>query len=160
MDVVTLQWPLEEERRRALADAGVPRLLIVDDRQPPPVVRSMLEDWVRANAPEIDRSARADALRRRCRTERPDPVIDSDGLLRVEGGSWVALPPVEASLAGTLLAAFGAVVAREDLAASAWPDGVARNVLDVRILRLRRRLDDLGLAIRTVRSRGYLMEWI
>ena len=33
-----------------------------------------------------------------------------------------------------------------------------RNVLDVHVLRLRRRLAPLGLAIRTVRSRGYMLE--
>jgi DNA-binding response OmpR family regulator len=34
----------------------------------------------------------------------------------------------------------------------------SRNALDVRILRLRRRVADLGLAVRTVRHRGYLLE--
>ncbi len=33
-----------------------------------------------------------------------------------------------------------------------------RNVLDVHIVRLRRRLAPLELVIRTVRSRGYLLE--
>lgn len=40
-----------------------------------------------------------------------------------------------------------------------WPgQAPGRNALDVHILRLRRRLLPLGLAIRTVRSRGYLLE--
>ncbi|HEX2272971.1 MAG TPA: helix-turn-helix domain-containing protein, partial [Acidimicrobiales bacterium] len=40
-----------------------------------------------------------------------------------------------------------------------WPgQAPGRNALDVHILRLRRRLRPLGLAIRTVRSRGYLLE--
>ena len=33
-----------------------------------------------------------------------------------------------------------------------------RNALDVHVLRLRRRLAPLGLEIRTVRSRGYLLQ--
>ena len=33
-----------------------------------------------------------------------------------------------------------------------------RNALDVHILRLRRRIAELGLEIRTVRSRGYLLQ--
>ena len=33
-----------------------------------------------------------------------------------------------------------------------------RNALDVHVLRLRRRIAPLGLEIRTVRSRGYLMQ--
>jgi DNA-binding winged helix-turn-helix (wHTH) protein len=40
-----------------------------------------------------------------------------------------------------------------------WPGSApGRNVLDVHVLRLRRRLAPLGLAIRTVRSRGYMLE--
>ena len=40
-----------------------------------------------------------------------------------------------------------------------WPKGApGRNALDVHVLRLRRRLAPLGLAIRTVRVRGYLLE--
>ena len=54
---------------------------------------------------------------------------------------------------------FGAVVTRETLADRAWPTGVpTRNALDVHVLRLRRRIASLGLEIRTVRSRGYLMQ--
>jgi DNA-binding response OmpR family regulator len=58
-----------------------------------------------------------------------------------------------------LLDRFAAVVGREALARAGWPSGApGRNALDVHILRIRRRLAPLGLAIRTVRSRGYLLE--
>jgi DNA-binding winged helix-turn-helix (wHTH) protein len=54
---------------------------------------------------------------------------------------------------------FGAVVGRETLARRAWPDGTpTRNALDVHMLRLRRRIAQLGVEVRTVRSRGYLMQ--
>jgi DNA-binding response OmpR family regulator len=33
-----------------------------------------------------------------------------------------------------------------------------RNALDVHMLRLRRRLEPLGLEVRTVRSRGYVLQ--
>jgi DNA-binding response OmpR family regulator len=69
------------------------------------------------------------------------------------------LPPVEARLTSALLARYGAVVAREALGRAGWPEGApGRNALDVHMLRLRRRLSPLSLAIRTVRSRGYLLE--
>ena len=59
-----------------------------------------------------------------------------------------------------MLDRYGAVVSRDALARAGWPDGSpGRNALDVHVLRLRRRLAPLGLAIRTVRSRGYLLEW-
>jgi DNA-binding response OmpR family regulator len=41
----------------------------------------------------------------------------------------------------------------------AWPDGLpSRNALDVHMVRLRRRIAELSLEIRTVRSRGYLLQ--
>jgi DNA-binding response OmpR family regulator len=71
----------------------------------------------------------------------------------------VSLPPLESRMAALLLSRFGAVVGRDALAAAGWPDGVTgRNALDVHVLRLRRRLEPLDLVIRTVRSRGYLLE--
>ena len=86
------------------------------------------------------------------------PEIDEDGVLRV-GGEWVSLPPVDHRLATALVERFGAVVSREALARAGWPGGApARNALDVHVLRLRRRLEPVGLVIRTVRSRGYALE--
>lgn len=161
MEVVALSWPLEEQRRRQLAEAGVPRLLVVTDGEPPPLPESPLEDWIRVPAPEADRRARMEGLRRRAAAQAAPagPSIDADGLVRV-GSAWVAVPPIEARLAEVLIDDFGTVVSRDQLVAAAWPEGVGeRNVLDVRILRLRRRIDPLDLVIRTVRSRGYLMEW-
>lgn len=161
MEVVSLRWPLEEDRRRVLSGEGVPRLLIVAGEDPPPLLDGPLEDWIRVPASELDRAARVEGLRQRAMGERARgvPTIDDDGLVRA-GPAWVAVPPVEARLAKTFIERFGAVVSRGDLTQAAWPEGVGeRNVLDVRILRLRRRLDQIGLVIRTVRSRGYLMEW-
>ena len=111
-------------------------------------------------ATEAELSARMAALTARARhhvaPERPD--LDDDGVLRI-GRSWVSLPPVEARLTAALLDRLGAVVSREALARAGWPDGApGRNALDVHVLRLRRRLGTVGLAIRTVRSRGYLLE--
>lgn len=60
---------------------------------------------------------------------------------------------------GALLERMGAVVSREQLSRAGWPGGApGRNALDVHVLRVRRRIAPLGLAIRTVRSRGYLLE--
>lgn len=86
------------------------------------------------------------------------PALDVDGVLRLDR-DWVPLPPVEARITAALLRRYGAVVGRDILARAGWPSGApGRNALDVHVLRLRRRLAPLGLAIRTVRSRGYLLE--
>ena len=50
-------------------------------------------------------------------------------------------------------------MSRDVLARAGWPEGApGRNALDVHVLRLRRRLAEVRLAIRTARSRGYLLE--
>ena len=57
-----------------------------------------------------------------------------------------------------LIERFGAVVGREALVASVWPDrDAAVGNLRVMVARLRPVLVPLGLEIRAVRSRGYLL---
>ncbi|NNE75069.1 MAG: helix-turn-helix domain-containing protein, partial [Acidimicrobiales bacterium] len=84
--------------------------------------------------------------------------LDEDGVLRF-GGDWVSLPPVEGRLTTALLENWGAVVSRDTLSRAGWPQGApGRNALDVHVLRLRRRIQAVGLVIKTVRNRGYLLE--
>lgn len=157
--MVLLRWPSEGGRRQRMKMAGEARLLLVEDGQPPPRLVDCLEDWIRMPAPEEDVRARVDALAARSQAHEHElPGIDLNGVLRYNG-RWISLPPLEARLTATLLERFGAVVGRETLIRAVWPgQAPGRNALDVHILRLRRRLRPLGLAIRTVRSRGYLLE--
>jgi DNA-binding response OmpR family regulator len=159
MDVVLLRWPAEGSRRALLATRGVPRLLLLDADMSPPPVQDCLEDWIRVPAADRDVAARVAALSGRAyHHDPPAPALDPYGVLRL-GTAWVSLPPVEARLAGALLDGVGAVVGRDALSRAGWPAGSpGRNALDVHVLRLRRRIAPLGLAIRTVRSRGYLLE--
>ena len=165
-----LRWPEEESRRSRISEAGEPRLLLVPNGEMPPQVGDCLEDWIRVPAAEEEVKARVDALAVRSKAHRSAnghndqatvpaaPVLDDFGVLRVNR-SWVALPPLEARLAEALLERLGAVTSRDLLIQAGWPRGApGRNALDVHVLRLRRRLTPVGLAIRTVRSRGYLME--
>jgi DNA-binding winged helix-turn-helix (wHTH) protein len=158
VEVVLVQWPAEQDRREELRRAGQPRLLLVE-RGAPPIPTDELEDWIRLPADDLDLRVRVEALRRRTDNDMGAvPLLDDDGVLRL-GDRWVSLPPVEARLTHALLDRFGAVVSRESLARAGWPGGSpGRNALDVHVLRLRRRLSSLRLAIRTVRSRGYLLE--
>ena len=158
-EVRVLRWPGERDERAELARLGQPRLLLVDDDAPPPVASDPLEDWARQTAGELDVRARLEGLRLRFEQSREVvPEVDDDGVIRF-GSRWAPLPPVEARLACALVRRFGAVVSRPDLAAAGWPGGApGRNALDVHVLRLRRRLEPTRLVIRTVRSRGYLLE--
>jgi DNA-binding response OmpR family regulator len=170
MDVTMIRWPEEASRRTDMTQTGAPRLLLVPDGEEPPPIADCLEDWIRVPAAESEVRARVEALAARCQAHPQNgdgapapldpavPILDDFGVLRMNG-AWVALPPLEARLAAALLERLGAVTSREQLVRTGWPEAPpGRNALDVHVLRLRRRLQPVGLAIRTVRSRGYLME--
>lgn len=168
IDVHTVRWPSEGEKLAQLRRQDAPRLLLVAPGEQPPDIQGCLEDWARMPVSSADLEVRRSTLMRRAAepdgvgagpgAPRAVPSLDADGVLRF-GGEWVAIPPVETRLLNLMLERFGGVVSRDALTKAGWPGKDAdRNVLDVHILRLRRRLDEVGLVIRTVRSRGYLLE--
>jgi hypothetical protein len=158
VDVVLLRWPEEETRLERLRAAGAPRLLLVGEELGPPESVDPLEDWIRLPAAEDDLRARVATLAARAGRALAAPTVDGDGLLRYRS-RWVTLSPVERALAAALVDRFGAVVGRDTLVRRAWPGGSpTRNALDVHMLRLRRRIAGLGLEVRTVRARGYLLQ--
>lgn len=158
-EVIIVRWPAERSLREDLARAGRARLLLVDQGAAPPIAVDPLEDWVRAPCTDLDLRARVEGLRMRLeRSLELVPELDPDGVIRF-GDRWAPLTPVEARLTSALVRRFGAVVSRDDLVAAGWPHAdPGRNALDVHVLRLRRRLAPVRLAIRTVRSRGYVLE--
>ena len=157
MKVELVRWPAEQNKRQDLAEAEQPRLLLVEPSESPPSTPDAIEDWIRLPADEIDLRARVSSLLE-AKMLGDRPTLDEDGLLRFRE-RWIAVPPIEASLIGELVDQFGTVVSRDQLTKAGWPQVTpGRNALDVHVLRLRRRIRDLGLAIRTVRSRGYLLE--
>lgn len=157
MDVELIRWPAEADKRARVQASAAPLLLLVEPAVDPPEDLVELEDWIRLPADQRDMRARVMNLVRRAEARaQAAPLIDG-GLLRFQG-TTAPLPPVEARLAGALVERFDSVVPRDQLARAGWPDGPpGRNALDVHIMRLRRRLEPVGLAIRTVRSRGYLL---
>jgi len=159
VDVALVPWPTQDERRASLSWDRRPRLLLVEPGATAPVVTDPLEDWVRLPVDDDDVQARVAMLVARTRSSAHlRPTLDEDGVVRYNG-SLVPLPPLEARLASALVERFAAVVSRDALARSGWPAGVpGRNALDVHMVRLRRRVAPLGLAIRTVRGRGYLLD--
>lgn len=158
MDVALIQWPSDEPLRQELAEQRHPRLLLVDSDADPPECTDVLEDWVRLPVSRDDRNARIRALESRVESQDPAvPTLNGNGTLKYRGSS-THLSAIQADLVRLMVERFGAVVGRDALTAVAWPDAVASdNNLDVTIGRLRRQLEPVGLRIRTVRSRGYLL---
>ena len=159
MEVVIVRWPAERERREQLRRGGRPACSSSRTAPRRPIRTTAWRTGPGRPIDEADLRARVAALEvRSSHHDQSAPSLDADGVLH-HHESWVALPPVEARLMAALLDRSGAVVSREALARAGWPDGApGRNALDVHVLRLRRRVDPLGLVIRTVRSRGYLLE--
>jgi DNA-binding winged helix-turn-helix (wHTH) protein len=86
------------------------------------------------------------------------PEIDDFGVLRHQG-SWIALSDRLETIMRVLMAAQGRPVTRHELARATWPDGGrSAHALDVHIHRLRPRLAGIGLTIRTLRGRGFVLE--
>jgi two-component system response regulator MprA len=102
----------------------------------------------------------------RRQTTAPD---GSPGVLEVDpvthaarrGERAVRLTPTEFRMLAALAARPGEVVRRDQLRASAWPDGaiVHDNTIDAYILRLRRKLGALASdeSLETVRGVGYVL---
>jgi DNA-binding response OmpR family regulator len=159
VEVAFLRWPDDADRRAALVDERRPRLLLLDAGVSPPEPTDCFEDWVMLPVDEQELASRTRALTARvARHQAVEPAVDGSGVLRF-GDRLLVLPPVEARLASALCSRFGVVVRRDALANAGWPDGPpGRNALDVHLVRLRRRLAGIGLTLRTVRSRGYLLE--
>lgn len=156
--VALVSWPVEADTRAELARDGTPRLLLLAQGALPPGPVDCLEDWVRLPASEEELAARVRALGiRGLHHRRSVPTVDSTGVLRV-GDHTLYLPPVEARLVAALAQRFGSVVGRSSLFRAGWPEGPpSPNTLEVHVLRLRRRLVEVGLGVRTIRQRGYLL---
>ena len=159
MDVELVRWPEDAVRLAALRAEAAPRLLVVAPEAAPPEPNAdCLEDWVRLPAPETDLQARLQALAARSHQHGGRPSLDVDGVLHFQN-QGIPLPPVEQALVAVLLERYRAVVSRDALTRRAWNQRPPRrNTLDVHMVRLRRRIKPIGLEIRTVRSRGYLLQ--
>jgi hypothetical protein len=158
VDVKLLRWPADAARRDQCRALGLLRLLVVEGGVHPPVTSDLQEDWVRTPISQEDLQARIAALRARAEAQRR-PQVDPHGVLRFAGRS-TPISPTATDLLECLVREFGVLVPRDRLR-GCLPENVAegnRNVLDLHIMRLRKRIQPVGLVIRTVWGRGYLLE--
>lgn len=153
-----VHWPAEAGALEALAEAGTPRLLVVDDGTMPPVTTDCCQDWMWRSAGDDEMKLRLRHLALRALGHRrARPHIDELGILHFALRS-VPLPPKERRLAALLLDRFERAVTVEELLAAGWPDGVpSRNAVATRISSLRSRVSSVGLEIRPVHGHGYAM---
>jgi hypothetical protein len=154
-----LRWPVDDDIRAELAEAGVPRILLIADGAAPPEHWDELEDWVRLPLDPEELEQRARTLRRRARAA-DRPWFDDDGLLRV-GDRWIDLPAGPRAVAQLLVHRFGQVVYADELAKVYLEAGgsARESARKTMIVRVRHRLADAGLELHNVRDSGYLLDW-
>ncbi|MCH7345740.1 response regulator [Pelomonas sp. CA6] len=110
--------------------------------------------------------ARLRALRRRLEGRISDTlqlgelVLDLSHRELFHRGEPVRLSPREHALTEMLMQRAGRVVSKEAIVArlSSWSSDFSENSVEVYVHRLRKRFATLGVAIRTVRGFGYVME--
>lgn len=159
-EVKLIRWPAESERRQHYQARGMLRILVIEGRAVPPISDDVREDWVRAPVTDNDLRVRIATLKAKSHAYRA-PSLDANGVLRY-CGQVITMSRTETDLLGRLVRDFGRTVPRADLS-DCLPDRptrATRNALDLHILRLRKRIAPLGLGIRTVWGRGYLLESI
>ncbi|MFJ2768448.1 winged helix-turn-helix domain-containing protein [Streptomyces sp. NPDC087300] len=114
---------------------------------------------MRAPISKADLAARVKALQQRAAGRRT-PVLDSAGTLHYDAQS-VSISSTQTELMELFVEHFGSVVHRGELKqrlAETANGDPSRNSLDLHIMRLRRRVAAVNLAIRTAWGRGYLLE--
>ena len=154
LSVTILRWPEEAGSVDRLRAAGTPRLLLVGPDAPAPVGTDCAEDWVRLPAADSDVRVRTLALAARAARHNPFPEVKGDGRLAFRD-RWVAISQTEESIVRELARQFGEVVDGRTLAGGL---GLSDNAVRVQVMRLRKRIRPLGLVVRTVRGRGYVLE--
>lgn len=159
LDVIFIRWPVQSDLRSRCQQDGIPRLLVVEGCAQPPISDDPVEDWVRPPVSTDDLQARVKALQHRFDRRRA-PKLDSTGTLNF-GRHTISISSTQTELMRLLIDRFGKVVYRVEFMerfADRTPR-LNRNSLDLHIMRLRRRLLPIGLLIRTVWGRGYMLDY-
>ena len=158
-DLVLLRWPDDEQLRRDLATRDVPRLLLVADGTPPPPSLGLCEDWIRLPLDASELLARRAAVLQRATCAEHGPVLDADGLLWWSD-RWVAIPPAQVPVVRLLVDRVRRLVRREELLAAYVERGGSDNPVAFKAVlgRLVKRFAQVGLDLRSLRGRGYLLD--
>ncbi|MGW1677380.1 winged helix-turn-helix domain-containing protein [Saccharopolyspora sp. NPDC002376] len=153
-----VRWPAESDLREQCKDRQHLCLLIVEHGAPPPDHLGLYEDWVRPPIVPEDLQARVRQLAARA-VLNEKPVLDSAGILYFKESS-VTLSLTQCEMLAPLVSRYGQLVYRAELREILRSSGASSssNALDLHVMRLRRRLQLVGLAVRNVWGRGFVVE--
>ena len=157
-DVEVLRWPDDAVRRWALANAHVPRLLVIDADVSAPLRVDDLEDVLCSSADAVEVAERLEALRRRAHL-RSRPTLDDHGLLRHDG-RWVAIPDPQVPVVRLLVSRFTMLVPLDEVTrayADTGRSATARSVSSL-VVRMKSKVAAVGLELSTLRRRGLVLD--
>jgi hypothetical protein len=155
---VLVWWPDEAHKLATLREAGRLRLVVVQDGAEPPISGDPLEEWVRSS----DSASIPDRIAGLVARAEPflAPSLDASGVLRI-GARWTPLSENEIPIARRLVDDFGSIVPIGEIAVEAASESPAVSsapaALRQRMRRLRNRVRKVGLDLRVVPSRGYIL---
>ncbi|GGO45156.1 hypothetical protein GCM10012287_12370 [Streptomyces daqingensis] len=153
-----VRWPAESDKREQCKVRGHLCLLVVEHGAAPPEHLSFHEDWVRPPIVREDLQARVRQLAARG-VLKSKPVLDPAGILCFKDSS-VTLSLTQCEMLAPLVARYGQIIYRAELRDILERSGASSssNALDLHVMRLRRRLQMVGLAVRNVWGRGFVLE--
>ncbi|MFC9947385.1 winged helix-turn-helix domain-containing protein [Streptomyces pratensis] len=153
-----VRWPAERSIREQCKARGHLCLLVVEHGAPPPEQLGLYEDWVRPPIVQEDLQARLRQLADRA-VLKSKPVLDPAGILYFKESS-VTLSLTQCEMLAPLVSRYGQITYRAELREILERSGSSSssNALDLHVMRLRRRLQLVGLAVRNVWGRGFVLE--
>lgn len=158
--VAVLQWPRDAQRAHVLAEAGLPRLLLVHPSPEPPPACDRLQMALPQDA-DVDEIRRClESLRTSAamlRLSAVTPRLDDNGTLQA-GGGRVELLDRQRRLARALLDHFGEPVGDDELL-SCGAQLASRNCLDGLLDRLCEAVNPLGLQVAELPGDAHVMRW-
>ncbi|MFI6165495.1 winged helix-turn-helix domain-containing protein [Nocardia sp. NPDC051052] len=153
-----VRWPAERDIREQCKAGQHLCLLIVEHGAQPPEQLSLNEDWVRPPIGSDDLYARVRQLAARA-VLNSKPLLDPAGILYYKDAS-VTLSMTQCEMVAPLISRYGNLVYRSELRQILEHSGASSssNALDLHVMRLRRRLQLIDLAVRNIWGRGFVVE--
>ena len=151
-----VEWTQPSWLRRALANAGVPRILLVAPGDSPPSNLGVDEAWLPMEATDAEVEQCARKLLERLAADNRVELIGER--VWTYAGRTFRLTPLQARLFAELSAHRGIIVTHERLMAVGWKgEPVNHMSLDSAMRRLRDHLVGTGLCVRSRRTVGFVL---
>jgi DNA-binding winged helix-turn-helix (wHTH) protein len=157
--VKIVRWPAESEKLERFRLQRSACLIVVARGARVPELAGAHEDWIREPIEAWELKTRIASLHLKATARKASPVVDEDGIL-CYGDAVLPLTVCEGVVLRGLIQRRPGMASRAELGKLLLSANrsASQNALDLHIMRLRRKVVPVGLAIETVRGRGFLLK--